>query len=263
MASRFVVLGRLINAIRQPQPRQRRLSLLRFLFQLPVVFDITGILLQVRDLNRVAKVHRATAVAGSKHHQEVQAYNADVTQSKQISITRRAELYYEILAMPPRALTSEKLLIVGPRNIQELFIAWTRGFRWRNISAIDLYSTNPKIVEMNMEAMTYADETFDAVSMANTLSYADDTMKAISEVARVLRPGGHFAFSATYDPGSRWKEDVVTASMIRNMLHQAGLEIYYYGAHDKTNSLGRLQSSHSFGARKRGAGDARLDKLVL
>ena len=60
--------------------------------------------------------------------------------------------------------------------------------------------------------MTFEDGRFDAVAMANTLSYADDTRVALAGVARVLKPGGRFAFSATYDPdGTRWKEDKVDA----------------------------------------------------
>jgi len=258
----MLILKRVVQAALRPERRVRQLPTYRYIFQLPVVFDLTSTILQIRDLRRVGRISRPTSAAASEHHREVQAYNAGVTQRKLITRTRRAELFYEILSLPPRDLSAEKLLIVGPRNIQELFIAWTRGFNWNNMTGIDLYSTNPKILEMNMEAMTFPDATFDAVAMANTLSYANDTKRAISEVARVLKPGGRFSFSATYDPGSSWKEDKVSAQEIRDFLGEAGMSIYYYESFDKVNSSGRTQSSHSFGARKRGAAQ-RLDGLTL
>jgi hypothetical protein len=55
---------------------------------------------------------------------------------------------------------------VGPRNVQELFLAWTFGFKWKNIVGIDLYSTNKKIKVINMNNTNFAEETFDYVSMA-------------------------------------------------------------------------------------------------
>ncbi|MBL8700141.1 MAG: methyltransferase domain-containing protein [Alphaproteobacteria bacterium] len=257
------VLGAAARAVLRPARREAPVMPLRAVLRTPVVFDLLSFAMQLRDLARVTRIRDSYAVE-SAHHRDVHDYNAGVTQGKLITTTRRVERYYELLAQPRRDLGRDRLLIVGPRNVHELLTAWTYGYSWPLIEAIDLYSTNPKIAVMNMEAMTFEDERFDAVAMANTLSYADDTRTALAGVARVLKPGGRFAFSATYDPdGTRWKEDRVEAGTIAAMLRELGFEICVHFAVDKTNSQGRLQTSHDFLVRKIPAGETRRDAFRL
>lgn len=45
--------------------------------------------------------------------------------------------------------------------------------------------------------LTYADESFDAVTTVNTIYFWDDTIKGLSEIKRVLRNGGTF-YNAVY-----------------------------------------------------------------
>jgi SAM-dependent methyltransferase len=161
------------------------------------------------------------------------------------------EKYYRVVSMPPRDLRDERVLIVGPRNIQELFIAWLYGFKWESITGIDLYSTNPKIRVMDMENMEYEDGSFDAVIMAHTLAYSKDVQKCITEVSRVLTEGGRFVFNATYFPDSdEYPANRVTGSQVRGYCSEAQLEPYYYECSEKINALGGKQASHLFGVRK-------------
>ena len=240
------VLGAIYRAVFSPARRGAPVQPLRAFARLPVVYDMVSLALQARDLRRMSRI-AGTYATDDAHYRQVHDYNAGVTRSKVITTTRRAERYYELLSLLRRPAREERLLIVGPRNVQELFTAWTRGWSWDRIEAIDLYSTNSKISVMNMEAMAFPDASFDAVAMANTLSYANDTRQALLEVARVLRPGGRFAFSATYDPdGSRWKEDKVDGGALATMLRELGFEVCVHFAADKTNSEGRRQTSHDF-----------------
>ena len=63
--------------------------------------------------------------------------------TKFITTTRRFELLYQLLQIhSPSNIQDMQLLIIGPRNIAELLNAWTYGFKWKNINAIDLFSTN-------------------------------------------------------------------------------------------------------------------------
>lgn len=228
----------LYYAVFHPAARRRSFTPLRDILRWPVLFDVLSLLAQARDLRRTARIREKYAIE-DPHHRKVQDYNAGVTQAKQITRTRRAEEYYEILTQPVRNLSKERLLIVGPRNIQELLIAWLYGFSWDNIEAIDLYSTNPKIRVMNMEETSFPDGQFDDISMANTLSYAADTARTIREMARILKPGGRFAFSASYDPGSEdYPGDWIPGGEIAKMLKDSGIQIYYHVATDKVNSLG-------------------------
>lgn len=49
--------------------------------------------------------------------------------------------------------------------------------------------------EVDMQAMPYADETFDLVVHSDTLEHVPDPVRALAECRRVLRPGGECAFT--------------------------------------------------------------------
>lgn len=50
--------------------------------------------------------------------------------------------------------------------------------------------TNVVVVQGDMHALHFADASFDAVLLMHALTYSDKPAKALSEAARVLRPGG-------------------------------------------------------------------------
>lgn len=238
------------NAIRNPAAYPPPHSLLRQWLLRPRVFDLVSCTMQLLHYQRLARIQRAYA-SSDPFVKKVQNYNAGVTARKEVVTGRRAEPLYQILTTPRRDLSNERLLIIGPRNVHELFMAWLYGYRWRHIDAIDLYSLHPKIRVMNMEHMTFADGSLDAVAMSNTLSYAKDTFRCLSEVCRVLKPGGRFTFEAVYFPESQhWPGDKVSGNEIRRMLKQLGLELMYYRSFDKINALGGLQTTHVFCVRK-------------
>jgi len=245
----MTALRALVTALRHPEKAVGGPGLARRLLLEPRIFDFVSWLMQLRDLRALARIR--DAVPRDAFYAKVADYNAGVTERKVITTTRRAEIYYQIISLPLRDLSAETLLIVGPRNVHELLIAWLYGYRWKNIHAIDLYSTNPKIRVMNMEAMTFPDDTFDAVVMSNTLAYARDTFQCLSEVARVLKPSGRFVFGATYFPKSEdWPGNRVSGNDIRQMLRKLSLVILFYSAFDKVNTHGGLQTAHIFGTQK-------------
>jgi SAM-dependent methyltransferase len=256
----MTTLRYLLRAMRQPEKVASNVGLLRQVLLRPRIFDVVSFLVQFRDVRAVHRV-RQTAPAGG-FYARVANYNAGVTERKVITTTRRAELCYQILSLPPRDVSGESLLIIGPRNMQELLVAWLYGYRWRNIDAIDLYSTNPKIRVMNMEAMTFPDESFDAVVMSNTLAYARDTFLCLSEVARVLKPAGRFVFGATYFPqGQEWPGNRVAGNEIRQMLRKLSLTISFYHAFDKVNSLGGMQTAHILAVQKSDPRNPGFDRI--
>jgi SAM-dependent methyltransferase len=54
--------------------------------------------------------------------------------------------------------------------------------------------TNMRCEQADMEALPYADASFDAVTCRYGLMYARDPARALAEAARVVRPGGRIAF---------------------------------------------------------------------
>lgn len=232
-----------------PVQPKRPVVPVRELLRGPRLFGLCSLFLQSRDLLRISRIQDATMT--DDHLEAVRNYNAEVTKKHVIHTTRRPEEIYQILILPPRNVSAERLLIVGPRNIAEFLFAWIHGYRWKNITGIDLYSTNSKIQVMNMEKMTFPDESFDAVTMSATLAYAKDIPGTVKEVYRVLKPGGRFVFSGTHVlEATDWAGDGICGADQKRALDNAGFRIYHYHPLHKTNSLGQRQTSHMVGAYK-------------
>lgn len=225
-------------------------SLTRFFVSQRRIFDLVSLAMQVRWLGGVRQL--AAATPGSDPHlAAVHNYNAGVTAGKIITSTRRPETIYRIAGLPARPLAHDRLLIVGPRNVQELLVAWIHGFAWRNIEAIDLYSTHPRIHTMDMHRLEYPNGTFGVVTMVNTLGYASDIPAVVAGVARVLLPGGRFCFSHAHVPQSdTFAGDLVPIEIVLDACRQAGLRTYFHQIESKTNSRGLHQLSHYVGVEK-------------
>ena len=85
------------------------------------------------------------------------------------------------------------VLVIGPRNEAELLLLASYGFPLRNMRAIDLFSTSPKISLMDMHDLEFGDDQFDLVYASFVFAYSDDLERACAEVARVVRGGGFVA----------------------------------------------------------------------
>ena len=91
-----------------------------------------------------------------------------------------------------------KILIVGPRNENDLYTLVGLGFRLGNIRGLDLISYSPHIDLGDMHSMPFADESFDAVVCGWTLSYSTNPGQAAKEMMRVAKPGGIIAIGVEY-----------------------------------------------------------------
>lgn len=258
-AKLFKLLRFIARAVLRPATPVPENGIIRRILQKPRALDVLSLMLQRRDAKRLGKIMDSYAI-DNPHYRKVQDYNASVTMGKEITHTRRAEELLRILTTL-RDVTNDELLLIGPRNIHELLLAWLQGYRWRKISGIDLYSTNPKITVMNMEAMEFADESFDAICMANTLAYAKDTARCLAECVRVLRPGGRLVFGATYCPESDYPGNEVCGQTIREILQDLPVDLYFYQPTDKINALGMQQTVHLFGYGKRDAQITKFDSV--
>ncbi len=239
----------LARAVVHPEPPARKMRPLRYLLRLPRAFDLLSLVLQLRDLRRQKNIAKSYAV-DDPHYRHTQDYNASVTLGKEITRTRRAEELIQMLVLPPRDVGTERLLLIGPRDIHEFLMAWLYGFSWGRIDGIDLYSSNPKIKVMNMEDMTFDDGEYNDILMANTLAYAKDTERCIAECVRVLGPGGRLVFGATHAAESEFPGNLVTGQEILDMLRRQPVRIAIYRPVDKINALGVPQTVHLFAITK-------------
>ncbi len=239
---------RLLRMYRTYAQIPNNISLLRYLMLKPFVFETITMLMQLKDIKRRSTVDRTTI--SSPYLRKVIAYNAAMTK-RVFQRTRRAEKCYAELTYPysrlpymtsgltdaqlmGKRLEDEKLLIIGPRVIHELLLAWLYGFRWKNIHAIDLYSTNPKIEIMDMNAVEYEAEFFDAVAVYSTLAYSADVRKSLSEIYRVLKPSGRLVFDIGYTPPHEARSEFASVSVrgeeIRQLLKELGFFITAFRA---------------------------------
>lgn len=225
----------------------------------PRIFDVYGLIVQSFDRRRILKTPLPDASDQSAAALAIR-HNLKQISNKFVTTSRRVEPIYQIATTPWRDLRNEKILIIGCRNVLELHQAKFAGFHWDNIVGLDLFSINPKIKSMNMEQMDgIEDETFDVVTMVNTLEYSLKPHQVFSEVVRILRPGGRFVF--TY--GRHMEEKAVVSSASGENfvdtphyypvaahvkhLHQNGMQVFWHDEISKENSVGLIQANHRLG----------------
>lgn len=244
------ILRNLAKAARFVAPAPPQIPLFRRLLLSKRLYDVSSALVQLYWLRYIDNAARLFQ-PDDPYYARVQEYNAGVTTQTLITTTRRTEELFHALRLPARDVSRERMLLIGPRNVQEFYTAWLYGFSWRSIEGVDLYKTFPRIHVMNMEAMTFPDESFDCILMSHTLAYAKDVRVSLSECARVLKTGGQFVFGATYCPGAaEFAGTAVNGDEVRRILADVGLAPYFYRQVEKINALGLPQTAHYFGVRK-------------
>lgn len=233
--------------------------LIRVIFRSKFLFNITSKILQKRDVLRTSislKRSKPKLMNIGGYVSDVSKYNLNVTK-KRLQTSRRAEILYRLLSLydtfHPNAdkipsnyirLDNRKILIVGPRNIHELFMAWTYGYKWRNITGIDLFSFNPKILVMDMNKLNFQDGYFDDISCAGTLSYSENLFLTLDGFLRVIKSKSRIAFQHTYIPDLKtyeWKGNAVNPIEIEKYLEKKSCKILFKREFYKTNVLNQKQ----------------------
>jgi SAM-dependent methyltransferase len=93
-----------------------------------------------------------------------------------------------------------RTLIIGGRTEEEIFMF--RGYGFHDVTAVDLISYSPLVVEADMHHLPFADDSFDFIFCAYTLVYSKTPSTVAKEFVRVLRDGGTVAVAVEYSPWS-------------------------------------------------------------
>jgi SAM-dependent methyltransferase len=101
-------------------------------------------------------------------------------------------------------IEQSRTLIIGGRTEEEIFMF--RGYGFRDVTAVDLISYSPLVVEADMHDLPFADDSFDFIFCAYTLVYSKEPSRAAREFVRVLRDGGTLAVAVEYSPWERRAE---------------------------------------------------------
>ncbi len=120
---------------------------------------------------------------------------------------RYNKLISEFLKSAPNVDRNAKVLCVGCRNIHELNAFKSEGFR--NVVGVDLFSTDPEILIMDMHDLKFPDNSFDILYSAATFEKAYDPKKVANEFMRVLKDGGYLILQvgAHFKPGEVDRHD--------------------------------------------------------
>lgn len=96
----------------------------------------------------------------------------------------------------------------------------------------DLYPGTADVQRVDIQAMPYADATFDMVIANHVLEHVGDDLKAVSEVARVLKPGGCAVLQTPYSDmlERTWSDPGIISDVAR---------LQAYGQEDHLRLFGR------------------------
>lgn len=93
---------------------------------------------------------------------------------------------------------SASILVIGPRNENDIYSLVGMGFKRENIVGLDLISYSSNIVLGDMHAIPFPANSFDAVICGWTISYSTQPAKAAAEMERVVKGGGVIAIGVEF-----------------------------------------------------------------
>ena len=91
------------------------------------------------------------------------------------------------------------VLCVGARYGIEMMAMREMGFAAKKIVGMDLYPRDADVLRGDMHKMPFPDDSFDIIYSHHTLDHSLNPHKALSEMARVSRPGAVWVFTVPFD----------------------------------------------------------------
>jgi SAM-dependent methyltransferase len=91
-----------------------------------------------------------------------------------------------------------KILVIGPRNEDDILTLVGHGYSLKNITGLDLISYSPYIEVGDMHNTRFEDSYFDVVICGWTLSYSNQPKKFATETMRILKNKGVVGIGVEY-----------------------------------------------------------------
>lgn len=93
---------------------------------------------------------------------------------------------------------NSKILVIGPRNEEDILNLIGNGFSKKNIIGLDLISYSPFIQIGDMHQTNFESDSFDAIVCGWTLSYSNQPSKFANEMVRIIKNKGVIAIGVEY-----------------------------------------------------------------
>jgi len=153
-------------------------------------------------LNRAKQSNQISSLADTENSVENSVRHNLENLDPMIGLRRPYGLLGPLLGMDSIMfdVSNKKVLIIGPRTEQEIFLYQAHGFNPSNVIGLDLISYSEYIVQGDMHNMPFQDQSFDVVVFSWVLGYSKNQKLAISEAHRVLKKPGIIAIGEQWDP---------------------------------------------------------------
>lgn len=126
----------------------------------------------------------------------------DVTVSHNLKSLRYCNDRMERLIRPLSGIetvsSASRILVIGPRNENDLFTLFGNGFSWGNITGLDLISYSSKIHLGDMHSIPFESDSFDIILCGWTISYSATPQLAADEILRVAKNKALIGMSVEY-----------------------------------------------------------------
>jgi SAM-dependent methyltransferase len=151
-----------------------------------------------------------------------------------------------------------KILVIGPRNENDLFLLYGNGLTWKNIIGLDLISYTPKIKLGDMHKIPFEDNSFDVVICGWTLGYSATPDIAAKEMLRVAKNGALIAIAQEYSTLTKEDIEILLGYAIQDYtklekrINSTGQILYLFSGHvdhvyfdhDAPNKLSHTRHGH-------------------
>lgn len=141
---------------------------------------------------------------------------------------RHLKMYMEASGMAAK-LGTMRILHFAP---EALLGQWIQSLLPMTYVACDLHPTSAHVVRVDAEAIQFEADSFDLVIANHVLEHVSDDGKALSEIARVLSPGGHAILQTPYSAmlERTWEDKGIVSPEAR---------LHAYGQEDHVRLYGR------------------------
>jgi Methyltransferase domain len=170
----------------------------------------------------VPELHKCIGIIGSDVN------NFSCLNCKSTDRERHLRLYFEATGQNEQVCGSRILHFAPERK----FTPWLASYGPAEHVLADLYPTSPAVQKIDLLALPFDAGHFDMVIVNHVLEHVDDDIKALSEILRVLKPGGVAVLQTPYCEGiaAKIEDSTVTNPEARLQLYGQEDHVRLYGS---------------------------------